>query len=37
MSEQKPIVQKVKIIIGEIVIFSLFFGLAMIASYIKSH
>ena len=37
MSEQKSIVQKVKVIIGEIVIFSLIFGFAMAASYIKNH
>lgn len=37
MSEQKPIVQKVKIIIGEVVIFAIFLGLAMAANYIKSH
>lgn len=37
MSEQKPIVKKVKIIIGEFVVFAIFLGLAMVASYIKSH
>ena len=37
MSDQKPIVQKVKMIIGEVVVFAIFLALAMAANYIKTH